>query len=252
MSVVDNLLLFRCVQILRRLTQRRRDIGVFCNISGHTLTDTEFFPQFLEFMHHHRDLAGQIVFEFTQDSVKSAKEQEEANLRYLAGMGFQLSMDQVKNLALDFSALRTMGFRYLKVRADTLLSGMQNAHAAVAAEDLKDLLACNNISLIVERIEEADARLEVLWERREREIVAFTSTGRPREFQLRLRIRIRVTDAKGVEWMPPTELLLRREITSSDIEVVSRAQEEELLMREMESEFVNQLLRRLAALKPRD
>ena len=48
MWVVDNLLLFRCVQIVRRLTQKSRDIGVFCNISGDTLADAEFFPQFLE------------------------------------------------------------------------------------------------------------------------------------------------------------------------------------------------------------
>ena len=62
MSVVDNLLLFRCVQIVRRLTQKTKDIAVFCNISGHTLMDAEFFPQFLDFMHHHKDLASQIVF----------------------------------------------------------------------------------------------------------------------------------------------------------------------------------------------
>jgi LPS-assembly lipoprotein len=123
--------------------------------------------------------------------------------------------------------------------------------SAIGAE-LRSLIRVSSNTIVVERIEEADARLEVLSERREREIVAFTSTGRPREFQLRLRIRVRVTDAKGAEWMPPAELLLRREITSSDLEVVSRAQEEALLMREMESEFVNQLLRRLAALKPRD
>ena len=68
MSVVDNLLLFRCVQIVRRLTQKQRDIGVFCNISGDTLADAEFFPQFLEYMHHNRDLASQIVFEFAQNA----------------------------------------------------------------------------------------------------------------------------------------------------------------------------------------
>ena len=72
MSVVDNLLLFRCVQIVRRLTQKQREIGVFCNISGDTLTDAEFFPQFLEYMHHNRDLAGQIVFEFGQEAVFKA------------------------------------------------------------------------------------------------------------------------------------------------------------------------------------
>ncbi len=73
MSVVDNLLLFRCVQIVRRLTQKHRDVGVFCNISGDTLTDAEFFPQFLEYMQANRDLAGQIVFEFAQDAVVKAE-----------------------------------------------------------------------------------------------------------------------------------------------------------------------------------
>jgi len=47
MSVVDNLLLFRCVQIVRRLTQRHRDVGVFCNNFRSHAPDSEFFPQFL-------------------------------------------------------------------------------------------------------------------------------------------------------------------------------------------------------------
>ena len=125
------------------------------------------------------------------------------------------------------------------------------ARNSAIGSELRALIRVNSDTTIVDRVDEADARLEVLLERREREIVGFTSTGRPREYQLRLRIRIRVTDAKGVEWMPATELVLRREITSSDIEVVNRAQEEELLFREMESDFVQQLLRRLSALKPR-
>ena len=72
MSVVDNLLLFRCVQIVRRLTQKSRDIGIFCNISGDTLADKEFFPQFLDYMRANKDLAGQIIFEFSQDAVLKA------------------------------------------------------------------------------------------------------------------------------------------------------------------------------------
>jgi len=162
MSVVDNLLLFRCVQVVRRLTQKQREIGVFCNISGHTLADTEFFPQFLDFMHHNRDLAGQIVFEFDQASVLSARASEEANLRYLSGLGFRLSMDQVKKLDLDFAKLKRLGFSFLKVRAETLISGMKSAQAAVAAEDLKDLLARNGINLIAERIEEEKSVVQLL------------------------------------------------------------------------------------------
>ena len=162
MSVVDNLLLFRCVQIVRRLTQKHREVGVFCNISGHTLTDSEFFPQFLDFMHHHRDLAGQIIFEFSQDAVLAAGPSEEANLRYLANLGFRLSMDQVTKLDLDFARLKRLGFRFLKVRAGTLISGMKDAGAAVAAEDFKDMLSRNGVNLIAERVEDEKTVVQLL------------------------------------------------------------------------------------------
>ena len=162
MSVVDNLLLFRCVQVVKRLTSRRRDIGVFCNISAHTLADAEFFPQFLDFLHHHRDVAGQIVFEFSEKTVLGAGEMGEANLRYLAGLGFALSMDQVSDLRLDFARLKHLGFRFIKVPAQTLISGMQSAHADVAPEDLKDHLARNGLNLIVERIEDEKTVVQLL------------------------------------------------------------------------------------------
>lgn len=162
MSVVDNLLLFRCVQIVRRLTQRQRDIAVFCNISAHTLSDPEFFPQFLDFMHHHRDLANQIIFEFTQDAVLGARAPEEANLRYLANLGFRLSMDQVTKLDFDMARTRRLGFHFMKLGAQTLISGMKQANAAVAAEDIKDLLSRNGLNLIVERIENEKTVVQLL------------------------------------------------------------------------------------------
>jgi cyclic-di-GMP phosphodiesterase TipF (flagellum assembly factor) len=162
MSVVDNLLLFRCVQIVRRLTQKHRDIAVFCNISGHTLTDGEFFPQFLDFMHHHRDLAGQIIFEFAQGSVLAAGASEEANLRYLANLGFRLSMDQVTKLDFDPAKMKRLGFHFLKLRAGTLISGMKDAGAAVAAEDFKDHLSRSGLALIVERVEDEKTVVQLL------------------------------------------------------------------------------------------
>jgi len=162
MSVVDNLLLFRCVQIVRRLTQKHRDIGVFCNISGDTLADAEFFPQFLEYMHHNRDLAGQIVFEFSQDAVTRAGTQGEANLAYLSSLGFALSMDHISSLAMDFIKLKKMGFRHLKVRAHTLTDDMGSANAAVAAEDLKKLLERNGLNLIAERVEDEKTVVQLL------------------------------------------------------------------------------------------
>jgi cyclic-di-GMP phosphodiesterase TipF (flagellum assembly factor) len=162
MSIVDNLLLFRCVQIVRRLTQKHREVAVFCNISGDTLADTEFFPQFLDYMQQHRDLANNIVFEFEQASVLEASVAAESNLRYLASLGFALSMDHVSSLALDFDRLKATGFRYLKVRAETLTEGMSGARAAVAAEDFKLLLQRHGLNLIAERVENEKTVVQLL------------------------------------------------------------------------------------------
>jgi cyclic-di-GMP phosphodiesterase TipF (flagellum assembly factor) len=162
MSVVDNLLLFRCVQIVRRLTQKSSEIGVFCNISGDTLADVEFFPQFLDYMQANRDLAGQIIFEFAQDAVLKAGPLGEQNLAHLAKLGFALSMDHVETLALDFVRLKSMGFRHLKVRADILTGGMNGAGAAVAAEDFKKLLSRHGLNLIAERVENEKTVVQLL------------------------------------------------------------------------------------------
>ena len=57
-SAIDNLLLFRCVQIVRRLAKNDRKVGIFCNIALGSLGDESFFPQFLEFLSQNRDLSG--------------------------------------------------------------------------------------------------------------------------------------------------------------------------------------------------
>ncbi len=162
MSVVDNLLLFRCVQIVRKLAAKHRDVGVFCNISGDTLTDAEFFPQFLEYMHHNRDLGSHITFEFSQDAITAAGARGEENLAYLASLGFALSMDHVETLAIDFAKLQKLGFRHIKVRAAVLTHGMSGAHATVGAEDLKKLLERHGLNLIAERVEDEKTVVQLL------------------------------------------------------------------------------------------
>lgn len=145
----------------------------------------------------------------------------------LAGCGFRLR----RSAALPFRTLHT-GF------APTSAIGAEFRRLVRVAEDTE----------LVDDPKKAEARLEVLREQREREVVAFSTTGRPREYQLRLRFGFRVVDAQSRELLPPTELVLSRDIVSTDIEVVAKQQEEELLFRDMQSDLVQQLLRRLAAI----
>ncbi|MFP5461340.1 MAG: LPS assembly lipoprotein LptE [Gammaproteobacteria bacterium] len=104
-----------------------------------------------------------------------------------------------------------------------------------------------NSTRLVDRPQDAQARLEVLGEGREKEIVGFSSTGRPREHQLRLLFSFRLMGAGEEELIPPTQLVLRRDITTTDTQYVAKEQEEALLYRDMQRDLVQQLLRRLSA-----
>jgi LPS-assembly lipoprotein len=121
-------------------------------------------------------------------------------------------------------------------------------NSAVGAE-FRRLVRVAADTRLVDRPEDAQARLIAYLESREKEIVGFTTTGRPREYQIRLRFGFRLLDDKQAELIAPTELLLRREITTSDTELVAKELEEVLIYREMQTDLVQQLLRRLAAVK---
>jgi LPS-assembly lipoprotein len=102
---------------------------------------------------------------------------------------------------------------------------------------------------LVDRPEAAEVRLEVLQEFREKETVSFSSTGRPREYQLRLHFAFRLAERDGEELIPPTQLLLRREITTTDDQLVAKEQEEAYLFRRMHADLAEQLVMRLAAVR---
>ncbi len=153
MSTVDNLLLFRSVQFIRRLTARQRDVGVFCNVSLASLTDAQFFPQFVDFMRAHRDLIDQIVFELPQSAYDAMGPGEEASLAELAKLGFAFSMDHVTSLDFDLDAMRRRGVRFVKIAPGVLLAPGAREIGGIAIEDLRPLLARQGIALIGERIE---------------------------------------------------------------------------------------------------
>ncbi len=162
MSIVDNLLLFRCVQVMRRLNHKANDFAIFCNISGHTLRDPEFFPQFIEYMELNADLAQFIVFEFAQDAIENCHSWEWDNLLRLADLGFAFSMDHVRTLDFDLHDLRQKNFRFLKVDGNILLGGMEQAGARIHVADFKELAVRNGVDLIAEKIEDEQSVIGVL------------------------------------------------------------------------------------------
>jgi len=161
-STIDNLLLFRCVQLVRRHNRRRRPVAFFINISSHTLHDTDFLQQFADFLEGNRNLANSLVFEFAQGDVNAFPPPVQQYLSRLARRGFRFSMDQVDTLNIDPVALEAMGFAFVKVPAALLLEGPGGRGARVHPRDLKEMLGRSDIDLVAEKIETERQVVEIL------------------------------------------------------------------------------------------
>lgn len=102
---------------------------------------------------------------------------------------------------------------------------------------------------LLNSVEGAQAVLTLLGESQERTILALSGGGRVREFQLRYRVSFRVHDGKGKEWLPIDEVILRRDLTYDDTQVLAKEAEAQLLFKDMQSDAVNQVLRRIQAIR---
>lgn len=102
---------------------------------------------------------------------------------------------------------------------------------------------------LMENPKEAEVVLQILSERQEKEILALSGGGRVREYYLRYNVTYRLTSSKGIEYIPPTQISLRRELTYSDAEALAKESEEMLLFRDMQSDAARQLLFRLQVVK---
>jgi cyclic-di-GMP phosphodiesterase TipF (flagellum assembly factor) len=170
MTAIDNLLLFRCVQIVRRLAKQDRKVGIFCNISLASLGDESFFPQFLEFMQGNKDLAGAVIFELGQAAFERRGPVEARHMARLASLGFSFSLDKVADLDLDFQDLARADVKYLKVGAQMMLDQLEEQDGKLVIASLPDLNASDfaaltrryGIEVIVEKVEAEKQIVDIL------------------------------------------------------------------------------------------
>jgi LPS-assembly lipoprotein len=99
--------------------------------------------------------------------------------------------------------------------------------------------------------EQADLTLEIVSEASDKQILALSGAGQVLEYQLRYRVSIRAYDRQMQEWVPADEIQLQRTLTYDANLALAKEQEELLLYRDMRSDAVQQVLRRLSRAKPR-
>ena len=176
-------------------------------------------------------------------------------------------------IVLLISLLAACGF---KLRGGEALPGHKLPFATIAlsldptsefhAQLKRTIEASSPGTRVVNDVREAEAILAVLGDSSQKDILSLSASGRAREFQLVRRFAFKVhanlpvaaasppvkyTDvpatAGPIEYIAPSTITLRREITFSDDLVLSKESEEQLLWRDMQNDWVQQLMRRLAA-----
>jgi len=125
---------------------------------------------------------------------------------------------------------------------------LPNATTGIAL-DLKRNVQAGTNAKVVDDAAKADAVLQFTEDARLKEVLSLTGTGKVREFQLRYRVGFRVHDGKGNDFVPQSTIQLTRDVTFNDTEILAKEQEEQLLFRDMQTDMVQQILRRLAAAK---
>lgn len=154
LSSIDNMLLIRCIQLVRRARSKNHDLGFFCNISIRTLADHKFFRKFITFMETNKDLAPHLTFEFSEEDIAANWDAVYEQLALLAGLGFGFSMDHVKQLDFAPSQMARRNFKFVKAEVDAILS-----RSADGGQNLRLLcqeLERKGMKLIVEKVETQD------------------------------------------------------------------------------------------------
>ncbi len=116
-------------------------------------------------------------------------------------------------------------------------------------KDLKRNLEFNKVEL-VSKPEQAEVILNIVSELPEKQILTLGGTGRVSEFLLRYRVSLRAYNLKQQDWIPAEEIVLYRDYTYDDTQILAKEAEENLLYQSMRSDMVQQIVRRLSRAKP--
>jgi len=157
MPLIDNVLLVKSVQMLRRRRPDSKIKGVFCNISAQSLLDPDYFPELVVFLEENGGISDNLVFELRQPEIMGLTRGQLGALDTLGALGFNFSLDHIVDLDIDFIELSDRYFRFLKLDAPTFFEGMQEKGAPLPPPDMVRYLEGFGLQLIVDKVEDERA-----------------------------------------------------------------------------------------------
>ena len=128
---------------------------------------------------------------------------------------------------------------------DSIYLGL-SSHSEMGAT-LKRQIAANGATRIADKASDAQVSLIVLKEDHIKTILSLNTKGQVRDYLLQLAFEFKLVDAAGHEVIPASRIAVTRELTYNDAQLLAKEQEEDQLYRDMQSDVVLQLLRRLSS-----
>ena len=161
-AAIDNLLLLRCLQMLRDTAGEMDALPCAINVTAATLHDSGFMNDLVAFLAQHRALAPRLIFELPQAEVQDIAVELAPVLSGLARLGCRFSMDRVLNRRLNIARLKAHHVRFIKLDAKWLIREGHSAGGIGRISHLKKQLDAAGIDLIVEKIENEQDLRELL------------------------------------------------------------------------------------------
>lgn len=161
-SAIDNLLLFRLVQLVRSAQRDHLNIGFFCNISDATMRDTGFFQDFITFLAANPSLSNNLIFEFEQAVIDADDFETRINIQRLTQLGFRLSLDRVTHFDFDVDDLAAQKFKFIKIDAHMLHEFSAGGTAPAIVKTMHSDFRRSNIEMIAEKIETEEMLADLL------------------------------------------------------------------------------------------
>lgn len=150
---LDEHLVTTCVQIVRRLASKSREIGVFMNLAPETLADRPAMAQIFSVLEANKAIVPSLIFELSQADFRSPNALYRESLLQLHERGVRFAIDRIGDLHVDPQALADRGVRFLKIPGEVILARAPQTGAQVHPADLADMLGRYGIDLIAEKVE---------------------------------------------------------------------------------------------------
>lgn len=163
MPAIDNLVLLRAVQFMRKERGRIENLEpFFFNLNFETLTHSSFMADLVEFLNDNPQLTPRFILEMRQDDYDKMSDHAWTIMESLGDLGCRFSLDGVSDFNIDIDKLRERKIRFIKIDANLLLDSVSSRIGETAFYNFKKELDHSHIQLIVQKIEDEDMLLDIL------------------------------------------------------------------------------------------